>query len=343
MKFQDYYEVLGVKRDASEDEIKKSYRKLALKWQPDRHQDGGHEKAEEKFKQISEAYEVLSDQQKRKRYDQFGENWEHGQEFTPPPGAQRMSREEFEQAFGGRGGFSDFFTSIFGDQVRGDFQGTPFRHARYRHRGADVRADLHLSISQALQGGKSSFEIPAASDCPQCGGVGLIGEHVCPACGGIGSVRTRKTVRLGIPENVHDGMVMRLAGLGEPGESGSEPGDLLLTIRLDSDAVFQLSGDDIEAEVPVAPWELMGETTLRVRTPRGAAKLKIPAGTREGTRLRLRGQGLSRTNGEAGDFHVVIRLALPPSLSDEQKELLKKAGESGSSTVAGGAREGVVQ
>jgi curved DNA-binding protein len=340
VKFQDYYEVLGVKRDAANDDIKKSYRKLALKWHPDRHQDGEREKAEERFKQISEAYEVLSDPEKRKRYDQFGQNWEHGQEFTPPPGAQRMSREEFEQAFGGRGGFSDFFTSIFGDQVRSDFQGASFRQPRYRHRGADVRADLHLTISQAIEGGKSGFEIPAAADCPRCGGVGLIGEHVCPACGGIGSVRTRKTVRLTIPENVHDGMVMRLAGLGEPGEGGSETGDLLITIRLDSDPVFRLSGSDIEADVPVAPWELVGDTTIRVRTPRGAANLKIPADTREGARLRLRGQGLARASGERGDFHVVVHLALPPSLTDEQRELLKKVGESGASSVTGGAREG---
>jgi DnaJ-class molecular chaperone len=251
-----------------------------------------------------------------------------------------MSREEFERAFGGMGGFSDFFTSIFGDQVRSDFQGGAFRHARYRHRGADVRADLRLTISQAIQGGKSSFEIPATTDCPRCGGVGLIGEHVCPACAGIGSVRTRKTVRLTIPENVHDGMVMRLAGLGEPGEGGSEPGDLLITIRLQSDAVFRLVDGEIEADVPVAPWEAVTGTTARVRTPRGAAQLKIAADTREGARLRLRGQGLARPGGDRGDFYVVVRLALPSTLSDEQRKLLKKVGESGAAAVQGGAREG---
>jgi curved DNA-binding protein len=339
VKFQDYYEVLGLKRDASAEDIKRAYRKLALKWHPDRHQNGEQSQAEDRFKRISEAYEVLSDPEKRKRYDQFGENWEHGQEFTPPPGARRMTREEFEQAFGGGSGFSDFFTSIFGDQVRSDFAGTSFRHARYRHRGADVSAELHLGISDAIQGGKSSFEIPAVTDCPRCGGVGLIGEHVCPACGGIGSVRSRKAVRLTIPENVHDGMVMRLQGLGEPGEGESEPGDLLVTLRLDSDDTFRLVADEVEADVPIAPWEALTGTSFRVRTPRGAARLKIPENTVPGARLRLRQQGLARKDGGRGDFYVVVRLALPPDLSSEQRQQLKKVGESGAATPVGGARE----
>jgi DnaJ-class molecular chaperone len=170
--------------------------------------------------------------------------------------------------------------------------------------------------------------------------VGLVGEHVCPACGGIGSVRTRKTVRLTIPENVHDSMVMRLSGLGEPGEGGSESGDLLITIRLDSDSTFRLSGEDVESDLPLTPWEAVTGTSVRVRTPRGVAKLKIAENTHEGTRLRLRGQGLATKSGAHGDFYVVVRLSLPPDLSGEQRELLKKVGETGNTTVAGGAREG---
>ena len=337
MKFQDYYEVLGVKRQASEEEIKKAYRKLALEWHPDRHQDGNREKAEEQFKRISEAYEVLSDPEKRKRYDLLGENWEHGQEFTPPPGQQRMSREDFETAFGGAGGFSDFFTSFFGDQMRGNFGGQ-FRQARHRQKGADVRAELHLDLSRVFKGEKSAFEIPTATDCPSCGGVGLINNHVCPTCVGVGSLRTRKTVRLSIPENAYDGMVMRLKGLGEPGDPGSEQGDLYVTIRLDSDSIFRLVDGQVEADIPITPWETVSGTSIQILTPRGIAKLKIPENTSDGARFRLRGQGVGTRSGGRGDFYVVVRLALPDDLTDEQRELLKEVGKKGSSSVLGGAR-----
>ena len=168
MQFQDYYEVLGVARDASPDEIKKAYRKLALKWHPDRHQGAAAEEAEREFKRISEANEVLSDPEKRARYDRFGENWEHGQEFTPPPGSQRYSREDFEQAFGGGGGFSDFFSSLFGEDYQREFGGRARSHPRYRHRGADVRAELPLTLGQVLEGGKRRFELPVSVACSLC-------------------------------------------------------------------------------------------------------------------------------------------------------------------------------
>lgn len=334
MKFQDYYEVLGVPRGAGADEIKKAYRKLALRWHPDRNVDDPQ--AEETFKRVSEAYEVLSDPEKRERYDRFGENWEHGQEFHPPPGERTMSREEFEGAFGGLGGFSDFFASMFGEQYRRDFQGSPGRHARYRHRGADVRAELQLPLGDAIRGGKSTFEIPTVAACPRCGGLGLLGEHVCPSCAGVGNVRRTKKVELKIPEAVRDGLVLRLRGLGEPGDGGGPPGDLHLTLRLDSDDVYRLRGRDVEADVSVAPWDAVFGTTAEVRTPRGLTAVTVPPGTRAGTRLRLRGQGLDDGRGGRGDFHVVVRLALPERLSDRQRELLRELHEASSSPVGGG-------
>ncbi|HZL98688.1 MAG TPA: DnaJ domain-containing protein, partial [Planctomycetota bacterium] len=179
MKFQDYYEVLGVPRAAGPEEIKKAYRKLALKWHPDRHKGASQKDAEERFKRISEAYEVLSDPEKRTRYDQFGQHWKHGQEFTPPPGAggrtRSMTPEEFEQLFGGSaGGFSDFFTSLFGDQFRQASARGEGRHRRFRMRGADVQAELPLSVGEALAGGKRRFELPTTTPCPRCGGVGFL-------------------------------------------------------------------------------------------------------------------------------------------------------------------------
>ena len=339
MKFQDYYEVLGVSRDATEEAIKKAYRKLALKWHPDQHQGDGKESAEAKFKQVSEAYEVLSDPEKRQKYDRFGENWQHGQEFEPGPGQRTMSREEFEAAFGGSGGFSDFFQEMFGGQFRQDFQGGPRRHPRYAHRGADVSAELRLAIGDAIRGGKRNFEIPARKGCPSCGGTGFLGNHVCPSCAGVGQVHERRTVELKIPDAVRDGLTLRLKGLGEAG-NGGENGDLHLTVRLENDDTYRLLGKDIEARVPLTPWEATGGAKVDVRTARGVVTVTIPPDSRAGKRLRLRGQGLANGRGGHGDCQVVIEIDLPKNLGEKQKALLRKLAASNPAKLRGGAREG---
>ena len=341
VKFQDYYEVLGVPRDADADAIKKAYRKLALKWHPDRHQGAGAEEAEKRFKELNEAYEVLSDQEKRTRYDRFGANWQHGQDFTPPPGASQTSREDFERAFGGSGGFSDFFSQMFGDQFRANFGGSRRRHARYSQRGSDVKAELELEVGRAIAGGKSRFSFPARVSCERCGGVGFVGEHVCPVCAGVGRVTQTRTVDLKIPADVRDGLELRLRGLGETADEASgEPGDLYLTLRLASDDTYRLRGADLEADVPLAPWELLSGAKVDVRTPRGVVTATIPARTRAGKRLRLREQGFADGRGGRGDFYVVVRLALPESLSARQEELLRELARAAppGSRVAGGAR-----
>ena len=331
MKFQDYYEVLGVERNASQEDLRKAYRKLAMEWHPDRHQGDAKETAEAKFKQISEAHEVLSDPDKRKRYDQFGEHWKHGQEFTPPGGQRTMSREEFERAVGGMGGFSDFFAQMFGDQFQQDFKGAGqrTRHRRYHHRGVDIRAEFAIPLAEAVPGESRSFELPVTVSCPRCGGVGSVGEHVCPSCVGVGWVRDRKRIDLKIPDDLRDGQTLRLRGLGEHGDDGGETGDLYLTIHLASDRSHRLVGDDIEADVSVTPWEVLDGTKVEVRVPRGTATVTIPAGTAAGERLRLRGQGLSRQDGSRADFYVVVRLVLPTDLTDRQRELLREAGSIG--------------
>lgn len=339
MEFQDYYEVLGVSRDASQDAIKKAYRRLALEHHPDRHPEADRAEAEAKFKKVSEAYEVLSDTEKRGRYDRFGASWEQGQEFTPPSGARTMSREEFERVFGGGGGFSDFFTSMFGDQFRRDFEGRARRHARYGYRGADVHAELHLGLGDALRGGTSTFRVPASVACPRCGGVGLVGEHVCPSCAGLGSIQEPRTVELKIPAEVRDGMVLRLRGLGEPADGAGEPGDLHVTLRIDSDDTYRVRGSDVEADVALAPWEAVFGAEALVRTPAGRATVKIPPDTRAGAKLRLRGQGLDDGRGGRGDFYVVARMALPAHLTERQRELLRELEDSRPGAVAGGARE----
>jgi len=323
VQFQDYYEALGVARDAKPDEIKKAYRKLALKWHPDRHPEGKkRDEATATFKRISEAYEVLSDPEKRGKYDRFGKDWKQGEEFTAPAGARTMSREDFERAFGGRGGFSDFFSSLFGEDMRHDVDGGG-RHARFRQRGADVRAELRLAATQAVARGKSSFTVPAAAPCPRCGGVGFVGEHVCPTCAGVGQVRSEKHVDLTIPEGVRDGLELRLKGLGEAGEGG-ESGDLYLTLRLESDEGYRVQGSDLETDLEVAPWDAFVGTRADVRTTLGVATVSVPPETAAGTRLRLRGQGLLDESGRRGDLFVLVRLVLPRNLSARQKELLRE-------------------
>ena len=338
VKFQDYYELLGTPRDASAEDIKAAYRKLALEWHPDRHAPEDRDAAETKFKRINEAYEVLSDPDKRARYDRFGENWQHGQDFEPPPADMRMTPEEFERQFG-RGGFSDFFESMFGDQLRDSFSGQSQSHGRFKHRGADLRAQLELGIGDAIDGGKHRFELPTLKTCERCGGVGHLEQHVCPSCVGVGRVHDRKVVDVEIPREIRDGTTMRLRGLGEPGSEGADPGDLYLGIRLVEDGTYVLRGDDLDGELPLAPWEAVLGTSAVVKTAAGLVSLTVPAGTRAGSRLRVRGKGLARSGSSRGDFYAVVRLVLPDDLSDEQRRLLSELAETQPSSVGGGARQ----
>lgn len=336
MKYEDYYAVLGVARDATQEQIKKAFRALALKWHPDRHRD---EKpaAEEQFKRASEAYEVLSDPDKRKKYDQVGRDIEPGQEFRPPSGGGAMDAEEFEKLFGARG-FSDFFGTLFGDELRNGARGRA-AHPRFDRRGADVRADLRLAIGEAIRGGTRSFTLSGSATCIDCGGTGTTGGHVCPRCGGLGHVRRDRTVELKIPERARDGATLRLAGLGEAGDT---PGDLYLTIRLDSDATYRRSGSDLEAVVPIALREWLEGASIDLDTFDGVVAVKIPARFRFATRLRLRGLGLGDEDGHRGDFWVVPVVAFPEPPSPVFLEELRKAANASAgdlaATVQGGAR-----
>ncbi|MFT7480617.1 MAG: DnaJ-class molecular chaperone [Gammaproteobacteria bacterium] len=339
VKFQDYYVVLGVQRDADEKSVKSAYRRLALKWHPDQHQDRDTAKAEAKFKRISEAYEVLSDPEKRAKYDRFGENWKQGQDFEPDPGQRTMTPEEFEAAFGGSAGFSDFFQEMFGGQFRQDFQDAPDQHPRYRYRGADQHAELHLTISEALAGGKRTFDVPMQTSCPSCGGTGSRGTHVCPSCAGIGRVRKRRTVDLSIPDSIRDGLKLRLKGLGEAGVDGSDDGDLHLTVRLKEDDRYKLVGNDLVARVSVTPWMAHAGGKLDIRTARGLVTLTVPPDSRSGDRLRLRAQGFADGKNGHSDCIVHVEMDLPKSLTERQARLLQELAQKTEAAEAGAATE----
>ena len=215
--FQDYYQTLGVSRSADADEIKRAYRKLAKEWHPDRHPESERDEVETKFKAIAEAHEVLSDPEKRKRYDALGENWRQGQDFGG--GGAGIDPAHFAGAFGG-GGFSDFFAQMFGDMFAGGAA-----QSRAPRRGADAKAEIKLSVGEALLGGKRAFAFRTRTPCSVCGGEGWLQTGACPACAGLGASNQLKDIELKIPEDVRDGQVVRLRGLGQSGASG--PGDLL--------------------------------------------------------------------------------------------------------------------
>ncbi len=325
VKFRDYYEVLGVPRTASEDDIRKEYRKLARKHHPD--VNPGDKSAEEKFKEINEAYEVLSDPDKRKRYDQLGANWKAGSDFTPPPGG-RNGRVDFSGDFGdmfggnrGASGFSDFFESMFGRGRTGGARSG----ANFRMPGQDIEAEIQLTLEEAHRGGTRSISLEVTEPCPECNGTGRKDGKVCPTCRGAGVISRPKSFDVTIPPGVRDGSVIRLAGQGEPGANGGPPGDLYLHVRIQPHRLFEVVGEnDIQIELPVAPWEAALGAKVTVPTLDGSVEMTIPAGTQGGTRLRLRNQGLNKRGGGRGDEYVKIKIVIPPRLTAKERELFEK-------------------
>lgn len=303
VQFRDYYETLGVSKSATEDEIKSAFRKLARKYHPDVAKD--KKAAEEKFKQINEAYEVLGDSEKRKKYDQLGADWNQPGGFQPPPewGAQRGGG--FQQwggdggvqfEFGGTG-FSDFFEAFFGGgRGRSAFGGFGGREAT-SERGADVEADILVTLEEALHGSTRTVSLRRP-----------------------GSNKV-ETYQVKIPRGVHEGQRIRLAGQGEAGARGGKSGDLFLRVRLAKHPEFTMEGSDLVHEVKIAPWQAVLGTELKVPTLEGAVRLKIPPGTQGGQRFRLRERGLSSAAGKRGDLYVVAQMQVPKKLSEREREI----------------------
>jgi curved DNA-binding protein len=322
VKFQDYYEVLGVSRTATADDIKKAYRKLARKYHPDVNPDD--KSAEEKFKQVGEAYAVLSDPEKRKRYDQLGENWQAGADFTPPPGWEggRVEYADFGDLFGagrGPGGFSDFFETLFGAR-RG-----PRAGAGFAMRGQDIEAAIELGLEEAHHGTTRAITLQTTAVCPTCNGSGTREKQPCATCRGMGVVTRPKTLDVTIPAGVRHGSVIRLAGQGEAGTGHAPAGDLLLHVELRPHPLLHALGEgDVEIELPVAPWEAALGAKVRVPTIEGAVDMTVPAGAQSGQRLRLRGQGVQRRGSGRGDQYVRLKLVNPPALTESERVLFEQ-------------------
>jgi DnaJ-class molecular chaperone len=321
VEFRDYYEVLGVSRDASADAIKTAYRRLARKHHPDLHHGKARPQAEETFKTINEAHAVLSDPDKRARYDQLGPDGRAGGDFAQPSDGSPYGRGEYRDLGGGDGAaYSDFFASLFG-RARGQ------RRVRQPVAGRDIETDLSLELDEASRGGRRSVTVEGSEDCQTCGGTGVAGDRVCQACGGQGEIRKPRTLEVQIPPGAREGTRLRLAGQGEPGRNGGPAGDLYLVVRVRPHRLYRVSGDDLEIDLPVYPWEAAVGTEVEVPTLEGPVALKVAPGAPAGQRLRLREKGLVRRNGSRGDLYARLRLVLPATLTEEQRGLLEQAGK----------------
>lgn len=314
VKFRDYYETLGVSRDASPEEIRKAYRTLARKYHPDVNKDP---EAETKFKAVNEAYEVLKDPDKRKKYDQLGRDWKAGQDFRPPPGF-----ESFSFNFGGPGGrggsfraggseFSDFFEALFGGGFHEGFAGGGGRRARGRASpfggfedfsgfeagpgafGGDVETEIEVPLEKIVQGGQMSVRVAEQGQAP-------------------------RSYDIRIPKGIAEGRKIRLAGQGRDG------GDLFLKVKYASDSRFTLEGQDVTVDARVAPWEAALGTKVPVETLDGMIQLTIPAGSSSGRKMRVRGHGLPGRDGARGDLFVRVMIHVPEKLSKKEKELLEQ-------------------
>lgn len=325
VKFKDYYEILGVKRDATEDQIRQAYRKLARKHHPDL--NPSDKAAEEKFKEINEANEVLSDPEKRKRYDQLGADWRNGAEFTPPPGWGRVNvdYEDLGSIFSG-GGFSDFFETLFGGGRSTDQKEPRRRSSRSRAKGQDAEAEMDISLEDAHRGARHRITLQSARACPTCNGTGTSGGTVCATCRGSGQVLNPKTIDVNIPPGAREGSVIKVAKQGQPG-LGGEPGDLYIKLRVKPHPRLVVSGDDVTTEVPITASEAVLGAAIEVPTIDGKAEIKIPAGSQGGQRLRLRGQGLNKRGGGRGDAFVRLKIVVPTHPTEREKELYKELAE----------------
>jgi curved DNA-binding protein len=340
VKFKDYYEVLGVKRDATDEQIRQAYRKLARKHHPD--VNPGDRVAEDRFKEINEANEVLSDPGKRKRYDQLGPNWKDGSDFTPPPGWGRINVQfdDLGSVFSG-GGFSDFFQMLFGGaRTSGPAeQRRPGTRAK-SGRGQDADAEMEISVEDAHRGGRHRITIQGSRSCSACSGSGISSGVVCVKCRGSGQVFSPRTIDVNIPPAARDGSVIKVRKQGQPGAGGNEAGDLYIKLRVKPHPVFIVSGDDITADIPISPWEAVLGASVEVPTIDGKAEIKIPPGAQGGQRLRLRGQGLNKRGGGRGDQYIKLKIVVPAQPTDREKQLFRDlAGASNFNPRVGSEKE----
>jgi len=321
MAGKDYYKILGINTTASEKEIKQAYRGLARKYHPDI--NPGDKSAEEKFKEINAAYEVLSNPEKRKKYNQFGEQWEYADQFAKSGGQERVrwdfNRDGTSFEYGDPSGFGDLFSSLFGDSDIGS------RMRRGPRRGQDIESLIEVTLEEAYHGSQRLMQLQTEEPCTACGGTGRVGNRACTICGGVGVKVIPRRLEVKIPAGVKDGSRIRIAGEGGPGLASGKKGDLYLVVKVLPHKLFERKGDDLYTEVSVllATAILGGE--VRLPTLNGSISLKIPPETQNGKVFRLAGKGMPQLgNNKYGNMLAKVKVVLPTNLTEEEKKLFEK-------------------
>ncbi len=342
MEYKDYYKILGVERDATEAKIKSAYRKLARQYHPDVNKSPD---AVNKFKDINEAYEVLSDKEKKSRYDSLGANWQQGANFTPPPGFEGFNFNQggFSQGFSNMGDFSDFFSSIFGDLMGGRSQSTrrsskssrafdyddlfsggntskSYRQPE-KNVNLDITQDLNVTAKDLFMDKSINVKMNTVEKCTKCSGAG----SMCSECGGTGIVTKTRTLSVKLPKGVKEGQKIRLKGEGKTDEYGRK-GDLYFIIKF-KDSQYSTDGENLTKTIEITPSEAVLGCKKDISTLHGIINIKIPPMTRTGKILRLKELGLPKKSGGFGFLNVKISVNIPVSVSDKQKELYKKLSE----------------
>jgi DnaJ-class molecular chaperone len=332
MNYKDYYAVLGVPKNTPEKDIKSAYRKLARKWHPDANPENP-KAAEEKFKDISEAYEVLGDPEKRRKYDVLGSNWQQASNQAEQQRRYRTSQGETFFDFGdfnsgagpespgGASGFSDFFDMFFSGVGRRQTAQT----TGFSQRGQDLETTIELTLRDAYDGGKKSVSLQLEDTCSRCRGTGTLEGRLCPTCHGTGHVLAAKKFEVTIPKGIGDGQRIRLAGQGGAGRNGGVNGDLFLIVRLVDDPTYKRKGDDLYVDLPVSMYDLVLGGSVKVPTMAGQVSMTIPEGTQNNRLLRLSGKGMPKVKGSgAGDQYVRLIGQLPQTLSEKERKLFKE-------------------
>ena len=317
---RDFYQVLGVARTASADDIKKAYRRLARQYHPDLHSGAKKSEMEKKFKELNEAHEVLSDPDKRKKYDQYGAQWEQAEAFEE---ARRQSGAEgfsWQTSGGGAGAeaFSDIFENLFGGRSRAG-AGRGFSMP-----GEDLETEVNLTLREVLSGVTRRLSLREPVTCSSCRGTGALRGRTCPTCLGSGSTTESKTIEVKIPAGVQDGTRVRVAGKGQPGPNGGKPGDLYLHVVIEPDLIFRRQGSDIHVTLPVYPWEAALGAEVMAPTLTEPVRVKVPAGSKAEGKLRLKGKGLPSATGGNGDLFLILQIVMPPSITDEEQVLFER-------------------
>jgi DnaJ-class molecular chaperone len=319
-----YYEILGLSRNASADDIKKAFRRRAREIHPDLHTGTKKTEMEKKFKELNEAHEVLSDPDKRKKYDQYGHNWEQAEAYEKARQQAGAHPERGGAAGGFSGDFGDIFETFFGGKARGGGATA----AGFAVDGEDLETDVELTIRDVLTGVTRRIDLTQRIVCKACGGAAIVRGRPCIVCGGTGTQAEKRTIEVRIPAGVQNDTRVRLTGKGQPGVNGGKPGDLYLRVHIQGNGTFRQKGFDIHVTLPVWPWEAALGAEVMAPTLTEPVKVKIPPGSREDSKLRLKGKGLPTATGERGDLFLKLKIVMPTAISDEERALYDQLGRS---------------